>query len=230
MSNYKSKEKNITYTSLGRLTGLTDVKLQLWDPDHTQVVTDGVLTEQGSTGEYYYSYTPQKTGTYYGSIDTVTKIHYREVNFVVVDKPRTVGGGRCFYDGPEFTDEEKAALLAMAGAPTKALKEIAKVEDILVKIREAIEHKVDEQLGIVKSEIISAVRTEIQQASQGDRKEIQIVGDEIMEKTNRINQTMVKSMDSLEERQDLTERLILEKSDAKTLAKVLEEAKKKKRK
>ncbi len=228
MSDYKLKEKFILYTSLGRLTGLTDVKVQLWDPDNGRVVTDGVMTEEGSTGRYYYSYTPQKTGTYYGSVDTVTKPYYRGIEFVVVDKLRTTGGGRCFYDGPEFTEAEKAALLASVGAPLKAMKELKKIDDVMARIQKAIGEKVEEQLGVVTGEIIAAMQKEIRTNNQQSMKKIQMVGDKIIEKTNRVNQTITKSMDALEKKQELTESLILDNSDPKALAKVLDEAEKRK--
>jgi len=45
-------------------TGLTDVKINIWNSSGTQVVSNASMTELGSTGIYYYDFSWTTAGTY----------------------------------------------------------------------------------------------------------------------------------------------------------------------
>lgn len=85
------KGEKVTLWYAGRATGLTDVILNLWNPDRTQIVTDGAVTELGNK-LYYYEFTATNTvGDWIGYIDSATEPGRRTVSFRV--ETRTTAGG-----------------------------------------------------------------------------------------------------------------------------------------
>lgn len=87
----------ITYAANRYASGLTDVKLNLYDPDNSQVVTNGGMTELGSTGIYYYDYTPTKTGTFSGYADSDSKLRKVLVSFEITSLAAGAGASGANY-------------------------------------------------------------------------------------------------------------------------------------
>ena len=83
---YKNQKIKIIYVSRGAKTGLTDVKLNLWDPDGSKVVNNKAMSEQGN-GIYYYNFIPTKEGLYYGYADSTSLPLRRNIELDVVSKP-----------------------------------------------------------------------------------------------------------------------------------------------
>jgi len=66
----------ITYKAKGDTSGLTDVTMVIYDEGHTLDgvnFPDVIMTELGSTGVYYGSFTPDAVGVWTVVIDSVTK-------------------------------------------------------------------------------------------------------------------------------------------------------------
>jgi len=241
---WKGKAVKIPYNSAGPTTGLTDVKLNLWDPDGTQVVTDGVATEVGSTGKYRYSYTPTKEGDYTGHYNSVTKPRRVNVEFNVVDEPRT-GGGRCFYDGPDWTEDEKKAVLELTkliqleGMPkelTKALNEISDAQEaMLKKIGEDIEAEmkrlkedvIEKEMEGMRKEVIGDVNSRISDLKSGNTESVKIIQDEVKKGTESLRREIESGMKALREGQKFDSKMVLEATDARTLAKIIDSGLKK---
>lgn len=77
-------KKRITYVGRRYISGISDAVLNLYDPDGTQVVTNGSMTELGSTGVYYYDYTATKVGTYVGYMDSASQPNKQPVEFDIM--------------------------------------------------------------------------------------------------------------------------------------------------
>lgn len=87
----------IVYAARRYISGLTDVKLNLYDPDNSQVVTNGTMTEVGSTGVYYYDYTPSQTGTFSGYIDSSSQPRKEVVSFEITSLAAAAGAAGANY-------------------------------------------------------------------------------------------------------------------------------------
>ncbi len=83
----------IVYASRRYISGLTNVLLNLYDPDNSQVVTNGTMTELGSTGTYYYDYTPTQTGTFTGTADSATQPRKELISFEITSLTAAAGSG-----------------------------------------------------------------------------------------------------------------------------------------
>ena len=85
-------------TKLNRkVTGLSDVLIDIYDPSETKVVNNAVMTEIGTEGIYQHEYTIPKTlGTFTAVITCVSQRNYDELQtFTAVTPPITTksGGG-----------------------------------------------------------------------------------------------------------------------------------------
>jgi hypothetical protein len=65
--------QKITYTSKRSKSGLTDVLIDIYNSAGSKVVDAEAMTELGSTGTYYYDYTPASTGWHIYRIDSATE-------------------------------------------------------------------------------------------------------------------------------------------------------------
>jgi hypothetical protein len=66
----------VTYQATKSTTGLVDVTMEIYDETHTKdVITfpDIIMTEIGTTGRYYGSFTPDVEGVWNVTINSVTK-------------------------------------------------------------------------------------------------------------------------------------------------------------
>lgn len=74
MSEKVNKAIEVTYQAAGSTTGLDDVKMEVYDEGHALDVAKGVaaMTEIGSTGRYYATFTPDAEGEWQVHIDSVT--------------------------------------------------------------------------------------------------------------------------------------------------------------
>lgn len=65
----------VTYQATKALTGLDDVKMDVYDEGHAIDVAKGVaaMTEIGATGRYYATFTPDAEGEWQVHIDSATK-------------------------------------------------------------------------------------------------------------------------------------------------------------
>jgi len=86
MSVYKNTTHRIIYTARGSKTGLTDVKIHIWDPTPTKVVDGDTMTELGE-GLYYYDYKVTKTGIYQYKIDSASNKLVRTGSIEVINNP-----------------------------------------------------------------------------------------------------------------------------------------------
>lgn len=68
---------DVTYQATKEQTGLTDVTMKIYDESRAQDLgnfPDVVLTEIGTTGRYYGSFTPDTIGVWTYSVDSATKV------------------------------------------------------------------------------------------------------------------------------------------------------------
>lgn len=81
------KAENITifYRARGRTTGLTDVKITIYDKDgNTDLVNDQTMTEIGSSGIYQYFFAAPNYGkSYIATMDSATKLFKQEYEFMI---------------------------------------------------------------------------------------------------------------------------------------------------
>ena len=110
---YNGETVRLIYRSRGRATGLTDVKLvELFNPSGTQIVTNGVATEQGSSGSYYYDQVTDEVGDWHGYMDSTSTPYPQIVNFRCIAPLRQgIGGGGFIY--PTITPDEKEKLFEL---------------------------------------------------------------------------------------------------------------------
>jgi hypothetical protein len=83
-----SKPVDITYRAAKHTSGLTDVTMQIYDESRALDAInfpDVVMTEIGSTGIYYGSFTPDAKGTWTVMIDSATKSGPDEQTIIVGD-------------------------------------------------------------------------------------------------------------------------------------------------
>ena len=76
MSEKINKVIEVSYQAAGAATGLSDVTMQIYDETHALDgvnFPDVVMTEIGSTGRYYGSFTPDAEGDWTVMIDSSTK-------------------------------------------------------------------------------------------------------------------------------------------------------------
>jgi len=97
---YKNKKLRIIYVSRGAKTGLTDVKLNLWDPDGSKIINNKTMSEQGN-GIYYYNFIPTKEGLYYGYADSTSLPLRRNIEIDVVSKPAGGSVTKIYQRTPE---------------------------------------------------------------------------------------------------------------------------------
>jgi len=73
MSEKLNKAIEVTYQAAGAVTGLVDVKMDVYDEAHAEDVAKGVaaLTEIGATGRYYGVFTPDAEGEWTVLIDSI---------------------------------------------------------------------------------------------------------------------------------------------------------------
>jgi len=67
---------DVVYKATGDTTGLTDVKMKIFDETHSPDPTnfpDVTMTEIGTTGIYWGSFTPDAAGPWAVKVDSVTK-------------------------------------------------------------------------------------------------------------------------------------------------------------
>jgi hypothetical protein len=68
--------QRITYNAYGNRSGLTDVKINIYNASNTKVVDQAVMTELGSTGIYYYDYTPVSSSWHIYQANTESEPKY----------------------------------------------------------------------------------------------------------------------------------------------------------
>jgi len=73
MSEKVNKAIEVIYQAAGAATGLVDVKMDVYDEAHAEDVAKAVaaMTEIGSTGRYYGSFTPDAEGEWSVLIDSI---------------------------------------------------------------------------------------------------------------------------------------------------------------
>lgn len=122
MSEKVNKAIEITYQAAGAQSGLSDVTMVIYDETHT---LDGVnfpdvtMTEIGSTGRYYGSFTPDAEGEWTIMIDSATKPgkvvkHYTVVGHDVDSIGDAIGAQN------DISTADVAGELATYDASTKA--------------------------------------------------------------------------------------------------------------
>jgi hypothetical protein len=122
MSHKVNKQIEVTYQAAGAQSGLTDVTMVIYDETHS---LDGVnfpdvtMTEIGSTGRYYGTFTPDAEGEWNVLIDSATvpgKVvkQYTVVAHDVDSVGDAVGGLN------NLSSADVAGELATYDAPTKA--------------------------------------------------------------------------------------------------------------
>lgn len=74
MSEKVNKVIEVSYQTAGATSGLDDVKMDVYDADHAIDAGKGVaaMTEIGSTGRYYATFTPDVEGEWTVLIDSIT--------------------------------------------------------------------------------------------------------------------------------------------------------------
>ena len=75
-------QQKVLYTAKRATSGLTDVKIDIYNSTNTKVVNQGVMTEIGSTGMYYYEYTPVSAGWHIWTADSATQPSMSESSFL----------------------------------------------------------------------------------------------------------------------------------------------------
>jgi len=121
MSEKINKAIEVIYQAVGAATGLVDVKMDVYDEAHAEDAAKSIaaMTEIGSTGRYYASFTPDAEGDWQVQIDSITapgKVvkHYT----VVAHDIDSVGDA---IDGQnDISTGDIAGELATYDAPTKA--------------------------------------------------------------------------------------------------------------
>ena len=116
-----SETVRILYRAKRNTTGLTDVKIDIWDNSGTKVVNAQTLTEL-SDGLYYYDYTLSSTGNFLYNITCASQPHDVEGTFQSVGRNslwvKKSGGGGII--------------------PDLKIKEFKEILDILKKIEESL--------------------------------------------------------------------------------------------
>lgn len=120
MSNKNGVAIEVTYQAAGAATGLGDVKMDVYDELHAEDVGKAVaaMTEIGTTGRYFASFTPDAEGEWQVHIDSITtpgKVvkHYSVVGHDV----DSVGDDVATVDGKVVTVDGKVDT-AIAGVAT----------------------------------------------------------------------------------------------------------------
>lgn len=110
MSEKINKAIEVTYQAAGAVSGLDDVKMDVYDEGHAIDAAKGVaaMTEVGATGRYYATFTPDAEGEWQIHIDSITtpgKVvkHYT----VVAHDVDSVGDGVVTVDGKVDTVDGK---------------------------------------------------------------------------------------------------------------------------
>jgi hypothetical protein len=109
-----------TYQASGAQAGLSDVQMNVYDETHTlDAAKSGTMTEIGSTGRYYMSFTPDAQGEWTVMMDSATNpgkvVKHYKVGAHDVD---SVGNGVAGLNDLSSSDIDTA--LATYDAPTKA--------------------------------------------------------------------------------------------------------------
>ena len=125
MSEKLNKVIEVIYQAAGATTGLVDVKMDVYDEAHIEDVAKGVaaMTEVGTTGRYYASFTPYAEGEWTVLIDSIVapgKVvkHYT----VVAHDVDSVGDDVATVDGKVVTT---IADVATVDGKVTALNDIA---------------------------------------------------------------------------------------------------------
>jgi hypothetical protein len=71
MSYKVNKAIEVTYQAAGAANGLVDVTMVIFDETHTDIAANVTMTEIGSTGRYYGSFTPDAEGEWQVHINSV---------------------------------------------------------------------------------------------------------------------------------------------------------------
>jgi hypothetical protein len=120
MANKVNVEVEVSYQAVGAQSGLSDVQMDVYDEGHAIDATkSGVMTEIGSTGRYYKTFTPDAEGEWTVMIDSVTapgKVvkHYSVKGHDVNSVGDAVTGLN------NLSSSDVATELATYDAPTKA--------------------------------------------------------------------------------------------------------------
>lgn len=102
-----SETIRLLYRAKRNTTGLTDIKIDVWDGSGTKVVNAGTLTEL-SNGLYYYDYTLSATGNFLYNITCASQPHDVEGTFQSVGRNslwvKTGGGGGAIIPNLNFKE------------------------------------------------------------------------------------------------------------------------------
>lgn len=149
MRYFISETARILYRAKRNTTGLTDVKIDIWDDNGTKVVSAGTLTEL-SDGLYYYDFVLPSVGNFIYNITCASQPHDVEGTIVAVGKTSPYwykpGGGGGFFVTPakpskEFLDALEELKHLIKKLSKSMLKDFVKKEDIspLNEIREDLD-------------------------------------------------------------------------------------------
>ncbi len=189
-------------TKLNRkVTGLSDVLIDIYDPSSTKLVDNGLMTEIGSTGIYQYEYTlPTTLGTYTAVITCVSQRKYDELQtFTSVTPPTTTpsGGGMVVQYPAKVIDkkeqkrrkEQKELMIAIDIKLNALIKknpkiDFTKVNDEIKKRTKELEDKMKEFLG----EKENSLNKEIIQIKEDNKKGKKEFVQEVADFTDKIFQ------------------------------------------
>lgn len=193
MTNYKGEVMQLTYNAKGAKTGLTDVKLHLWDPANVKVLAGVTMTELAN-GKYRYSYTPTVIGNYTGYINSATYGRRVNVEFRVVAVLRQgVGGGGLIY--PIWSKGEKERVMSLLEEIQQFIKKQKKSEKNFSVKQADFQHSIASGISSIEREN-SNLRTEVRDLTSK------------IKETNRAN--------------ELRDKVVLELASPKVLAEILD--------
>ena len=121
MSEKINKAIEVIYQAAGAVTGLDDVKMDVYDEAHVEDVAKAVaaMTEIGSTGRYYGVFTPDAEGEWTVLIDSIVAPGKVVKKYTVVAHDvDSIGDDIAALE--DISSADVASELATYGSPTKA--------------------------------------------------------------------------------------------------------------
>ena len=165
-----SETVRILYRAKRNITGLSDVKIDIWDNSGTKVVNADTLTEL-SNGLYYYDYTLSSIGNFLYNITCSSQPHYVEGTFQSVGRnslwvKKSGGGGGLIVN--EFKKEEvdklyrilretKELILSMQKIASKSF---SKNEDEKITLNDRLK-KLNKSVELISSIVVATAPTDI---------------------------------------------------------------------
>ena len=141
----------IFYTALQHTSGLTDCTIDIYNDDGVSQVSAGAMTEIGSTGVYYYDYTPTTADKYLIYCNSVTAVRKEYQMLEVTDygetasdvwkydrDKRTVMGAGGGWIERIWDDNERKLIIDMAKGWAKMKGELKETKFELEKVKGSI--------------------------------------------------------------------------------------------